>query len=444
MSDSDAQQISLGLAQAYEVFQKHDQAKDEFVRMMISKIKTLEERLQNQDFELEQKTDLVSYYHKALKQSESELQKQKTKQEQSNFTLVLLDGDIMLFHDKYLEKGMEGGKDAARGLKVAVESYMDEKGTSSRILVQVYANVSGLKKLYDTCDVNGFIQGFNMFDGLYQIIDAGNGKECSDEKVKKLFELFIKDVHCNHIIFGASADNGYARLLEAYAGNERLTLLEGPPFARELASIVRQSQTTQFASVFRSSKKDPVIDQLSQLSLFSPEAAPAQLTILSPASAQPASLTNAVSRTYAALASRPPVAKAQNQTAIETKRSRSPWTENGFPIWQNVHGERVDEKLKAPMKDIEAVKGKKLCNNYHLFDNCLYGNDDCEHRHGPRLSEAELVAQRVLARSTPCFAGSECENPWCTCGHQCHYGFNCNRSQCRFPHISDIKPAQKI
>ena len=441
MTDSGPQQTLLEFAQAYESFQRHDQNKDEFFRMLLTRIKVLEERLQDQDIELNQKKDMASFYYKNSKQFEAELQKLRNKHEQSNFTLVLLDGDIMLFHDKYLEKGMEGGKDAARGLKVAVENYMDENGTASRILVQIYANVSGLKKVYDMCDVNGFIQGFNMCDGLYQIIDAGNGKECTDEKVKKMFELFIKNTHCNHIIFGASGDNGYARLLEAYAGDDRITLLEGPPFARELASIVKQSQTTQFTSIFRSSKKNPIAEQMSGLSLFSSPAAPAQLSVSSPVSAQPTPSTSAYPNSYAALASRPAVAKAQNQTTSENKRTKFLYHENGFPVHLNIHDERVDEKLKVSPNQLEAIKSKKLCNNYHLFNSCVSSDGSCDHKHGPRLNELELLAQRVLARSTPCFAGSECTNIWCTCGHQCYYGMNCNKSQCRFPHLADTKIA---
>lgn len=60
-----------------------------------------------------------------------------------------------------------------------------------QINVHVYANTKGLTKVYretgllaDTEAFDAFMQGFNMQDGLCEIVYAGNGKECSDEKLK--------------------------------------------------------------------------------------------------------------------------------------------------------------------------------------------------------------------------------------------------------------------
>ena len=64
---------------------------------------------------------------------------------------------------------------------------MDDFG----IVVQVYANVEGLSKLYIRTgihklreDMNRFIQGFNMSHALMSVVDAGNGKECADVKMR--------------------------------------------------------------------------------------------------------------------------------------------------------------------------------------------------------------------------------------------------------------------
>lgn len=55
----------------------------------------------------------------------------------------------------------------------------------------MYANVKGLSKKYkeanilpDTSDFYAFIRGFNMEDALCDFIDAGDGKECADFKLK--------------------------------------------------------------------------------------------------------------------------------------------------------------------------------------------------------------------------------------------------------------------
>ncbi|KAF2033039.1 hypothetical protein EK21DRAFT_86760 [Setomelanomma holmii] len=60
---------------------------------------------------------------------------------------------------------------------------------------------------------------------MCDFVDAGNGKECSDEKIKE------NDANC-----------------------ERITLLKGPPFAHELADIEKKFHTVAFDSVFRREK----------------------------------------------------------------------------------------------------------------------------------------------------------------------------------------------
>lgn len=120
-----------------------------------------------------------------------------------------------------------------------------------------------------------------MEDVLCDFVDAGDGKECSDVKIRgkskyllvlearsKLekdpmadtigiaqFEQDIIDVHCLHIMFCASADNGYARVLGPHRNTKnQITLVEGPPFAREIKELASSFQTTSFPEVFRTQK----------------------------------------------------------------------------------------------------------------------------------------------------------------------------------------------
>jgi hypothetical protein len=112
-----------------------------------------------------------------------------------------------------------------------------------------------------------------MHNTLCDFVDVGNGKECSDVKVggknflfllprmkgsltyyPAHFEHYLHDVHCQHIIFCGSADNGYARVLGPYYGSNYISLIEGPPFPRELRDLATAFKTTSFPSVFRSKK----------------------------------------------------------------------------------------------------------------------------------------------------------------------------------------------
>ena len=62
------------------------------------------------------------------------------------------------------------------------------------VLIHVYGNLRGLTKAYCDAkilqsreDLDRFIRGFNMGLASANIIDAGNGKECSDAKVHRKY-----------------------------------------------------------------------------------------------------------------------------------------------------------------------------------------------------------------------------------------------------------------
>lgn len=143
---------------------------------------------------------------------------------------------------------MNGGKKTASLLKQAVEEELRSSPTSTphheQVIVRVYANVKGLAKTYkekeilaESASLDEFIRGFNVGDAICDFVDAGNGKECSDEKVKgkarpldetsccgvnnadvshqATFRRDLADIHCERVFFGGTADNGYARLLGA-------------------------------------------------------------------------------------------------------------------------------------------------------------------------------------------------------------------------------------
>ncbi|KAL5331189.1 hypothetical protein ACEPPN_000718 [Leptodophora sp. 'Broadleaf-Isolate-01'] len=68
----------------------------------------------------------------------------------------------------------------------------------------------------------------------------------------------MADVQCQAVIFGGSADNGYARLLQPYvednSKSKRIILVEGPSFAKELAELKDKLLIARFPDVFRNTK----------------------------------------------------------------------------------------------------------------------------------------------------------------------------------------------
>ena len=88
-----------------------------------------------------------------------------------------------------------GGEGAAQILRSSVTSYVKDKLTDlnpdTEVVVKIYANLRGLgKALADNTilehheDLGRFVCGFNKKYPLFDFVDAGNGKECSDAKLK--------------------------------------------------------------------------------------------------------------------------------------------------------------------------------------------------------------------------------------------------------------------
>lgn len=99
------------------------------------------------------------------------------------------------FLDELVEGRVEGGQIAVGRLKQAVLERLRSSDPNLphhlKVVVRVYANLRGLAKAYvdtevlkDRDDLDQFVRGFNMGDQLCDFVDAGNGKECADEKVK--------------------------------------------------------------------------------------------------------------------------------------------------------------------------------------------------------------------------------------------------------------------
>lgn len=248
------------------------------------------------------------------------------------------------------------------------------------------------------------------------------------------FEKNILDVHCSHIIFGGSPDNGYARLLGPYSNSgpykKRITLLEGPPFARELADLAPNFRVKRLHDIFRAAN---FCSRRYSHSSLTPPRTP--------------------EKNYASIVKTVPVATAATVTAaggflplgqglpkIQTPISFKPSTTAAAAaattttpkIHKNKHGHRIDPSLNFSEPDIKLVKQSqpKFCNNFHIRGGC-YDGDRCCYTHGERLSGKKLEALKFLARTNPCYWGLECVDPDCVMGHQCPSRY-CDRSRCRF------------
>lgn len=381
------------------------------------------------------------------------------------------------------------------------------------LVVQIYSNLRGLVKAYSDAnviyqrdDLDRFIRGFNMSYPLFSIIDAGNGKECSDAKLRgerspacvysialtccqsEVFKLHVGNAQCKHIVFGGSSDNGYARLLVPYSGEaatrQRITMLEGPPFAPELSRLTEKFNTAAFPAVFRDSKIEATPQASTQYREIRAEPSSNHLPQTSPLPAimkakLPIQLPGAPGSDTTLDSSYPPLpptssASSQNwrtSAVVNGYGSPTPAVKSAPPaisdgtntvqvpdgcIAMNSKGERVDPPLKVSTVAVNKIKPRKMCNHvspfhssspnktlrgpiltspsqYHLRKSCH--NPLCAYEHGEPLEGPEKDALKFLARQFPCENEIYCEDGWCMFGHRCTAGSKCNKYNCRFSDV---------
>lgn len=104
-----------------------------------------------------------------------------------------------------MQDGQKGGRSAAKALIEAVQGHVQTLISNSspniQYCIRVYANVAGLTKTYrDTGTISAndtleaFMRGFNMENVLCDFVNAGNGKECVDVKIRGMHVVFIRHI----------------------------------------------------------------------------------------------------------------------------------------------------------------------------------------------------------------------------------------------------------
>ncbi|KAH6679186.1 C-x8-C-x5-C-x3-H type zinc finger protein-like protein [Halenospora varia] len=315
----------------------------------------------------------------------------------NGFVSVLIDGDRMtLIADRL----------AVHHLRSTVCEYVLTElqlPGHTKICVRIYENTKGLASAYcynkildSTADLDVFVRGFNMGYPMCDFVGAGDGRECADSELKAWFNCDMANVQYQAVIFGGSADNGYARLLQPYVGDNskrnRITLIEGPPFAKELAVLNDKFLVTRFPDVFRNTKL------------------PYAATIASPVDA-------AAVRTDGAY-------YPSTNLTVPARRD--------YPVLQNSRGHRLDVIINPPQSLVNVMRTTKYCNLFHILGECTYTK--YIFLHGIRLDETGIEARRLILHQTPCVSGLQCKDEKCLLGHQCP-DRGCAKSGrvCRFP-----------
>ncbi|KXH33061.1 CCCH zinc finger DNA binding protein [Colletotrichum simmondsii] len=368
MSNADSEG-PLSLEERWQMCKVQDDHKASLIEDLFSHIAELSDKFSEVKMELKEKKMLVRSLFDTDDKSKDQIEKLQNEKDKHCFAMVLVDGDCMPFSDDLannqflvdlIEQGLEGGKKAASLLRLAVFDELKAVDPCLphhlQLAVRVYANLKGLAKTYtemgiipDPGVLYDFVRGFNMWNAMCDFVDAGNGKECTDEKLKANFESSVSDVHCRHVLFGGSADSGYARLLGSYLDNDeirkKIILLEGPPFAQELAEIKDQFRVASFNRVFRRQK------------LFNNIKRKVSYNITPPSTPSP-NYASAAARAPSVLTRDLPV---RQQPTVDSR------TSSLGQVLRNKAGQRIDPPLDFTHQEFILMKNRKLCNSLHLL-----------------------------------------------------------------------------
>ncbi|UQC90156.1 CCCH zinc finger DNA binding protein [Colletotrichum lupini] len=354
MSNADSQG-PLSLEKRWQMCKIQDDHKASLIEDLFSHIAELSDKLSEVKMELKEKKmlvrslfdtdDRIKYQIEKLQnekaccttrftsQKDTDPARTNTVLQWSSLTATFSD-DLAnnQFLDDLIEQGLEGGKKAASLLRLAVFDELKAIDPCLphhlQLAVRVYANLKGLAKTYtemgiipDPSVLDDFVRGFNMWNAMCDFVDAGNGKECTDEKLK---------------------DSGYARVLGSYLDNDeirkKVVLLEGPPFAQELAEIKDQFRVAIFNRVFRRQK------------LFNNIKRKVSYNITPPLTPSP---------NYASAAARAPSVLAGDLPVRQQAMVNSRMPPLG-QVLRNKAGQRIDPPLDFTHQDFILMKNRKL------------------------------------------------------------------------------------
>ena len=221
---------------------------------------------------------------------------------------------------------------------------------------------------------------------------------------------------------------------------DHITLLEGVPFERELATLKNSFKRTKFQSIFRDTKltinhqtwavpntAPPAVSQAPTLRGL--QTVSANLPIGSPLGRVPSNDTShsvTPNLTWASMTAAPFVPLAAGFPSVgKTPPARSP--DSSTPVLESVPGidrnrlgQRVDKlDLTIPNEDIKRIKKLKLCNVFFLQGSLACTNLKCNHDHEYQLTRNDKKTLEMVARMTPCYYKTECDDPRCIYGHRC-------------------------
>ncbi|KAK4224967.1 hypothetical protein QBC38DRAFT_484111 [Podospora fimiseda] len=512
----------MGFVQRYQTLRGYLDSEDELVKDLLQRYQTLrvsEDELikdllvysegvhsslqsknsalikQLQDLQLD--FDSTTRQRRELQQRLQLVQAEKAELLGANpYVVVLIDGDGLLFKEKFVRQGLAGGKQAAYGLRNAILAQCGAHAKNIEVIAHIYANLTGLCKamrrdgsVESEADVKDFTLGFTQAKASFDVVDVGHGKERADNKIKQNARWHLKNPNCKQIILGISHDSGYAPFLDELFQDDavkvRITVLEGFPTVRELAAtnvhvlnlndelfraeklvdkieqasapITPVSESKPAIPIFKpavtlpepkspvTNKRPPVIDvkTIVKSDSVSSVNSPGTTTPATSTTSTPVPTPSTTVTSYARAiktVTPPPPPPPPPPTITVAVQSRAPKQKPAPPPksapW-NPGKRGLDPPLQVSQTALDNIKKRKdsnkLCNNHYLRGPCSKG-DQCHFEHKYKPTKDELVAIAFLTRLNPCSQGQDCDVEDCIYGHHCPSVINglCTHPFCKF------------
>ncbi|WKT40843.1 hypothetical protein QSH57_005649 [Fusarium oxysporum f. sp. vasinfectum] len=401
------------LVSRFNALQAREMPEQKYIKDLVERLHALQEtnhalqeKLADASLGLNHMSQLRKLYEGTRLQCETLTADLNSIRSANNYVFIIMDGNGLIFDNRFIKQGREGGKQAAQALLLAVARLCPSLPSSFEIFCDVLVNIAEMGRallndgsIDDPSLFHEFAIGFTEAKSSFNFIDIGLGKGTLVRKIQETAMWHLGCYNCRHVMLGVGHSAQYAPFLRRVneAGDARMcvSILLGEPIVREIEACGNTVYALD-GDIFRTTK---LVDKtlIEKPSVQHTEATKPQS---SPDKTKPASKT-------------PP------QPAWSPgPRGRDPPITVGIPAMEDIKRREDTDKL---------------CNNHFLRGPCTRIGA-CTFNHTFKPSKEQLKALAMLARQNPCINGQDCDVNDCIYGHNCPNVTNgvCTRSHCRF------------
>ncbi|TXC07170.1 hypothetical protein FocTR4_00002931 [Fusarium oxysporum f. sp. cubense] len=413
----------------------------------------LQEKLADASLGLNHMSQLRKLYEGTRLQCETLTADLNSIRSANNYVFIIMDGNGLVFDNRFIKQGREGGKQAAQALLLAVARLCPSLPSSFEIFCDVLVNIAEMGRallndgsIDDPGLFHEFAIGFTEAKSSFNFIDIGLGKGTLVRKIQETAMWHLGCYNCRHVMLGVGHSAQYAPFLRRVneAGDARMcvSILLGEPIVREIEACGNTVYALD-GDIFRTTK---LVDKtlIEKLSVQHTEATKPQSSPVARAATQavltPATSTSSMSPPQTSWAkitkSASPPPKLTMPLPPKQDKTKPASKTPPQPAWSPGPRGR-DPPITVGVPAMEDIKRRedtdKLCNNHFLRGPCTRIGA-CTFNHTFKPSKEQLKALAMLARQNPCINGQDCDVNDCIYGHNCPNVTNgvCTRSHCRF------------